>query len=194
MVLEGILNPIFSPLLKIDPIWSITIISVGLTFISTLIYKLVTDQSKMKILKDDLKSAQKEMKEHKNDPTKMMDIQKRAMEKNFEYMKHSFKPMLITMIPILLIFGWLNLHLAYEPIRPGQQFMVNANFVPEYIGNATLSSEKLEFISNQTTVVENGIASWKLKGEAGSYLLEVKYDDKPFIKELLISDKREYEG
>ena len=73
------------------------------------------------------------MKQHKDNPQKLLEIQKNAMEKNLEYMKHSFKPMIFTMIPILLIFGWLNAHLAYEPIRPEELFGVTATFDESFI-------------------------------------------------------------
>jgi len=192
MVFENLLNPIFSPLLRLDPLWGIILISVVLTFFITLVYKLVTDQTKMKALKQELKSIQKDMKSHKDNPEKMMEIQKGAMQKNLEYMKHSFKPMIFTMIPILIVFGWLNAHLAFEPILPEEEFSVTAQFKKDFSEDVTLINENLEFISDATITVENNVASWKLKGDAGDYFLELKYGDKSFVKELLISPDREY--
>jgi len=192
MVFENLLNPVFSPLLRLDPLWSILIISVFLTFLITLIYKLVTDQHKMKTLKQEIKDVQKQMKEHKNDPEKMLQIQKGAMEKNLEYMKHSFKPMIFTMIPILIIFGWLNAHLAFEPIKPGETFTVSALFEKEFSGEVTLTHEDLEFLSERTVTVEERTAQWGLKGEAGEYLLELSFPGKQFVKELTITEEQEY--
>jgi uncharacterized membrane protein (DUF106 family) len=68
----------------------------------------MTDKEKMKALKDKQKALRAEMKEHKNDPDRMMEINKQMLEDMPEQMKMSFKPMLVTMIPILLVFAWMR--------------------------------------------------------------------------------------
>ena len=45
----------------------------------------------------------------------MMELNKITMEKNMKYMMHSFKPTLYTLIPILIIFGWIRK--AYEGVQ-----------------------------------------------------------------------------
>jgi len=92
--------------------WNIITISFILTFIITLLYKLLTDQVLLKELKNQVKKYQKEMRNHKYDAQKLMELQKKAMALNLKYMKHSMKPMLFTFIPIILIFGWLKNHPA----------------------------------------------------------------------------------
>ena len=102
----------------------ITLIALVVTIIVTYAYKWLTDQKRMKKLRDDLNDYQKEMREVK-DPKKLMNIQKKSLESNLEYMKHSFKPTLYTMLPVLLIFIWLNSFIAYQPIHPGDTFKVD---------------------------------------------------------------------
>ncbi len=98
--------------MKLGPALAVIIISLLLTLLTNFIYKLVTDQDMMRALKTELKTLQNEMKELKDQPEKFMAHQKRAMEKNLEYMKRSMKPTLFTFIPLLLIFGWLRLRFA----------------------------------------------------------------------------------
>ena len=50
-----------------------------------------------------LKAAQKS-----KNMKKMQKIQKEMMESMMENLQHSFKPMLITIIPFILVFGWLS--------------------------------------------------------------------------------------
>ena len=126
---EGLLNPVFGPLLNLSPFWVVTIISALVSLIITVIYKFSTNQNLMKQLKDEMKELQKEMKELKNDPKKMMEVQTKAMQTNSKYMMQSMKSTLITFIPIILIFGWMNANIAYEPILPGQEFTINALFI-----------------------------------------------------------------
>ena len=118
----GFMDPFFDvtlgPLLVLPPIVSIFIVSFAVSLFIVLIYKWMTDQNEMKRLKDKLKDFQKEMRELKNQPDKMMAVQKEAMGVNMDYMKKTMRPTLITFIPIILIFGWLSAHFAYEPLLP----------------------------------------------------------------------------
>ena len=108
MVLENFFDWLFKPIMGMGSGTAVIIISLILTLIINIFYKLFTDQELMKSLKAELKELQKEMKTLKDDPEKFMKVQKKAMEKNLSYMKHSMKPTLITFIPLILIFGWLK--------------------------------------------------------------------------------------
>ena len=165
----------------------------------------MTDQKLMKTLKQEMKDFQKEMKNLKDNPSEFMKVQKRAMETNMKYMMHSMIPTLITLIPIILIFGWLNAHFAYEPIIPGEEFSTRAIFEAGTTGSVELKDiEGLNIVSDVEQEIkcynEKGWilskeickAEWKLEGDAGNYLLEYEYDKQIFKKELLISEEKEY--
>lgn len=102
-----------------DP-YGLMIVSFALTLLMTLAYKFFTDQNLMKTLKDDMKDMQKGLKDTTQTVEKKMSMQKDIMSKNMEYMKHSMKPMLITFLPIIIIFGWLRGY--YEAIGNPQIF------------------------------------------------------------------------
>ena len=190
---ETVLNPIFSPLLKLPPLASIAIISLLISLIITIVYKYVTDQTLMKDLKQRQKEMQKKMKELKKEPEKMMKVQKEAMELNMRYMKQSFKPTLITFIPIIIIFGWLNANMAFYPIMPSQEFSATAMFNEGYTGNVTISvPEGIEIVGEKTAQIEEGAAEFRLKGEEGNYLLVFDYEGRHFDKELTITKGQRY--
>ncbi len=105
---DSFFNLIFGPIMNLPAPLNLFIISSILTGLITLAYKYLTDQTKMKELKDEMKDMQKKMKEMKDHPDKVMSMQKDAMKKNMEYMKHSMKPTLFTFVPIIIIFGWLR--------------------------------------------------------------------------------------
>jgi uncharacterized membrane protein (DUF106 family) len=88
--------------------WNLLILSTVISVALTLAYKYFTNQKMMKELKDDMKSMQAEMKSHKDNPDKMMELQKKVLEKNMKYMLESLKPTIITFIPILFILNWLR--------------------------------------------------------------------------------------
>ena len=99
-----------------NPITSILVISFLVTVFITIVRYFMTDRERMKEIKDRQKELRKEMKEVRDNPEKMMELNKKMMEDLPEQMRHSFKPMIITLIPILLIFGWLRATYALTSI------------------------------------------------------------------------------
>jgi uncharacterized membrane protein (DUF106 family) len=194
--LDVIFDPIFGPLLRIHPFLAILIISLGITLIITIVYKYTTNQKEMHKLKKEMKDYQKQLRTvAKTDPKKAMTIQKKAMENNFTYMKHSLKATLITFIPLILIFGWLNAHMAYKEIQPQQEFTVTATFDKYLISNASISVNPGLTITTPTEVpITTGIAEWKMKGDAGQYTLVIKEGNRQYNKNILISTERKYEN
>jgi uncharacterized membrane protein (DUF106 family) len=195
-MLDFILDPIFSPLLKLSPLFAILIVSFGFTLLLTLVYKWMTDQHMMKSLKDEMKGHREEMKKHKDNPQKVMELNKKSMEANMKYMMHSMKPTLITFIPIIIIFGWLNAHMTYMPIMPGQEFSTTITFYEGVSGKVELDvPEGIKLLSDAEQEISNSQISWKLNGEEGVYEspgLKYIVNEKEYSKDLLITSKQEY--
>jgi uncharacterized membrane protein (DUF106 family) len=193
--LDAIFNPVFGPLLKLHPFLTIFIVSFLITFLVTIVYKFTTDQKLLKKLKEDLKLYQKGMRAEK-DTKKMMEIQKKAMDANMKYMMASFKSTLYTFIPIIIIFAWLNSHIAYYPLYPNQNFNVTAEFAEGAAGIVSLNATPdLTFISAQTYNITSDKLKyqWTLKGEKGEYMLNLKYNEEAYNKKILITEERTYE-
>jgi len=190
---ESVLNPVFDPLLGLPMVWVVVIMAFIITFLITIIYKFTTNQNLMKDLKAEMKEFQKEMKELKSEPQKMMEVQKKSMQTNMKYMSHSMRSMLFTFIPIILIFGWMNAHLAYEPILPGQEFTTSILFYNGVNGDIELIVPEGVSISGEANkTISDGMVKWILKGEEGEYLLEYKLGDKSYTNELLITNEQAY--
>jgi len=114
------------------------------------------------------------MKEMKDRPEEMIKMQKEAMSSNMEYMKHSLKAMLITFLPVILIFGWMNAHLAYEPIFPGETYSITASFKEGLTGEAELiADEDTQILSSAKQPLANQV-TWSLKSKEGEHILTVK--------------------
>lgn len=192
-MLEKILDPIFNPLLGLGYFWFILIVAFILTLMITLIYKFTTDQILMKKLKAEMKTLQKEMKTLAHNPKKAMVHQKKLMQKNMNYMKHSLKPTLYTFIPIIIIFGWLNSHLAYLPIEPGNEFLMSIEFKEGTFGDVSLDViPELNILSERTQIIQDNYASWTLSGEQGAYQMTISFGNRQFEKDLMISSENNY--
>ena len=176
----SILDPILGPVMSIPAPWNLLLISFIITGGITLLYKFATDQKLMKDLKQEMKDLQKEMKSLKDNPEKMMSVQKEAMKVNMEYMKHSLKPTLFTMLPILLIFGWMSGALAYDPITVGESYTIMADFAEGVSGQAQLVLDlESEFSSSEAVqMISEGSATWRVKSSvAGEHILAVETGD-----------------
>ncbi len=193
--LDPILNPILNPLLNFSPFWGIIIITFLVSLFISFIYKLMTDQTKMKEMKQKQKDFQKQMKELKDNPEQMMALQKEAMGSNMEYMKASLKPTLVTFIPIILLFGWMTANLAYEPIFPGETFSLTATFADGISGDAELIIDDTSSFSPGTEAIQTIAAqqaSWSIKSDAGTHDITVKVGDIEETRQVLITTDLDY--
>ncbi len=190
---DSFFNALFGPLLKLGPFWTLVILSLVVSIIIIIITKFFTNQTEMKALKEELKKHQKEMKGLKKEPQKLMEVQKKAMKINMQYFKKSLKPTLFTFIPIILIFGWMNAHLAYEPLMPGENFDVFVNLHKGVRGNVSLEAQGLEIIGASTVDIQDYIAKFSLKSEkSGDYTLEFDSNEDSIQKNVLITNSRNY--
>jgi uncharacterized membrane protein (DUF106 family) len=197
--LDTIFNPWLGLALQLPSFWAILIISAFITLLVTVVYKYTTNQREMKQIKGDLKKYQKEMRETK-DTKKLMVIQKKALDLNMTYMKSSFKSTLYTFIPIIIIFAWLNMHIAYYPLTPNTEFTVTAQFGDGAKGNISMTSvPDLTILNGATQEIINDTAVWRLKGDAGEYNLQFQYNMEEISQdkskkpiELLITNENTY--
>lgn len=193
MALSSFLDPIFDPLLSLNPLLAVAILTFIISLIIVVIYKYTTNQKLMKELKDELKKHQDDMKKHKDNPDKMMEIQKSAMESNMKYMTHSFRATLFTFLPIIILFGWMGAHYAWQPIMPNQQFNILLGFDNTAVGNVTIDVPAGMSLIGPATVPTNTTVTYTLTGAANDYSqnnsIRFEYNNKIFYKDVLITDK-----
>ncbi|MBT4858632.1 DUF106 domain-containing protein [archaeon] len=190
----GFLDVLLGWVLYLHPALGIMVISLIVSLIITLAIRVFTDQSLMKDLRAELKELQAEMKELKNNPKKMSKINDRFMETNMKYMSQSMRPTLFTFIPIILVFGWLQAHIAYYPILPEEPFRLSAEFIDEARGKVSL------ILPEGLTLLEGDLdkeilhkeVEWVLSGGTGEYEVELLYQDKAYKKDILITNQSTY--
>jgi len=191
------IDPLLNPLLSLGTLWAVILVSLLIAVLITVIYKFTTNQSLMKQLKDEMKEFQKEMKELKAHPEKMMAVQKKAMQTNMKYMSHSMRSTLFTFIPIILIFGWMNAHLAFEPLLPDEEFKIALTFDKDIKGDVEMVVPSgVTVIGNNIKNIIDGRTSWILKGEEGDYIdenaLRFDYAGKTAYKDIIITKDPRY--
>ncbi|MDO8517216.1 MAG: EMC3/TMCO1 family protein [Nanoarchaeota archaeon] len=93
------------------PIYAIIIISFIATFVSTLITKWLVNQENLKNIKKRQKEIQTELKNCKDD-CKLKELNAEMMQLTASMFKDSFKPLIITMVPFLILFYWMSSEFA----------------------------------------------------------------------------------
>ena len=191
--LDPVMDAILGPLLNLPPLWVILIISLAISLLIVVIYKFATNQKLMKDLKDELKAFQKQMKELKEHPEEVMKIQKKAMQTNMKYMMHSLRPTLITFIPIILIFSWLQASLAYDPLLSQKDFTATLDLAKGVTGDIVVDVPRgLQVVGDEEREISDGTVVYTFNGKEGEYLLTFSLNDRSYDKEIIIADERKY--
>ena len=121
------LDAIFMPIIKVlHPALAILIIAIIVSLIINITTKLLVDQERVAELKREIKEYQAKLKKASRDPEmlkKLQEEQQKYMQINAELMRMSFKPMIYTWLPIILIFIYLR-HVygfggIYQELIPG---------------------------------------------------------------------------
>jgi uncharacterized membrane protein (DUF106 family) len=113
---------IIEEFIRNNPVLGIFLLSSVISLLITLVYKYTIDQEQMKELKKRQKDTQAKIKEHKNNPQKAMELNKELMSQTGEMMKHQFKPMLFTFLPIIILFRWMRAIFVSTPFESSWVF------------------------------------------------------------------------
>ena len=197
MAYYDFLSIIFAPLLKLHPVLAIFIVSLLFSFLTLIITKYTTDQNSMKRIKEQTNELRKSIKEFKKEPSKSAEMQKKIIEMNklsLEQLRHSFKPMLITSIPIIfLLIPWMSSIFAYESIKPNEEFSVTVFLAKNSNGQIGLiASEGITVVDDKIKKIENSKSTWTLKGEEGEHIMEFVYGNEKQQKSILITTSNKY--
>jgi uncharacterized membrane protein (DUF106 family) len=131
--LNQILDPLLNPLLTLvsgpNPMFGaiigVFIIATIVAFVITLANKLLVDQDRLQFLQKEMKDYQQEMMkaQKSGDAEAMAKVQKKQsefMNIQKEMMFNSFKPMIVTFLPIIIVFYWM----AQNPLlSPSHMFV-----------------------------------------------------------------------
>ncbi|MBS3071783.1 DUF106 domain-containing protein [Candidatus Pacearchaeota archaeon] len=101
---------VFLELLQTYPRISIIIFAILISFFISLVNFFILDKDKMREIKARQKQLQNDIKQHQKagNHDKVMELNKELLSFLPETFKHSFKPMIITFLPIIILFGFIR--------------------------------------------------------------------------------------
>ena len=115
---HSILNPTAGALLNWNVTFGMLILVFLISVFTMLVQKYATDQETLKELKKEQKILNEQMKEFKNHPEKLMELQKKQLEFIPKTFKLTSRAMVFTAVPFILLFRWFNDYFsALEDLR-----------------------------------------------------------------------------
>ncbi len=112
-----VLDPTAGALLDYNVNLGMVIIAGLISLGITLVQKYTTDQETLKDIRKEQKILQKEMKKYKENPEKILELQKKQFEFIPKTMDITMRPLMYTAIPIILFFRWFNDYFSLTEVK-----------------------------------------------------------------------------
>ncbi len=105
---DVVLIPTAGSLLQWNLTFGMLIIVFMISLIISIAQKYLTDQETLKEIKKEQKALREEMNLVKDDPAKIMELNKKQMQKIPLVFEASMRPLIYTAIPFIIFFRWFN--------------------------------------------------------------------------------------
>lgn len=101
-------DPTVGKLLNWNVTYGMLIIVILLSLVTTIVQKYGTDQETLREIKKEQKILQEEMKKYKDNPQKLMELNKKQFEFLPKTWEITMRPVMYTIIPFILFFRWFG--------------------------------------------------------------------------------------
>ncbi|MBD3349589.1 MAG: hypothetical protein GF400_10405 [Candidatus Eisenbacteria bacterium] len=174
------------PFARLHPWVGLIVVSVATGVVMLLIFGKTSNQQKIAETKDKLKAYIMEMWIFRNDTRIMFGSIGRVILSNLQYLRHSLRPIVFIIVPVIIIMVQLGIRYENEPFMPGDETVVTVKLregaVPtrttiELVGAPGAGPE-----SPPLRVDSEGEVRWKLVARLpGSYELSFVLGDEDVI-------------
>jgi hypothetical protein len=173
------LDWLFGPFKSIDPIWALLAASFVTTFIFLEVFRRTTNSTKLQEAKNNMQARLLEVRLFKDSPSIVLAALVGMLGCNLRYLKHSVKPTLLLLPPLVVLMIHLDAWFGHVPLRPGQAALVRVKI----LGSAQqafnhISLEAAAGLSIETPslrVPQENEISWVVRaGQTGQYLLNLR--------------------
>lgn len=115
--IHHIFDPSFGVLLDFNVTIGMLFTTAVITLVLTLFQKYGTDQEALREIKKEQKILQAQIKEFKDNPAKVMELNKKNLEFMPRTMELTMAPLLFTALPIILFFRWFNDYFMVHSVK-----------------------------------------------------------------------------
>ena len=208
--IEGVLNPIASPVLgflnpictsvgdvtylvlSALPVWfGLAAISVFCGTVTLFLFRHTSNQPAIRKVKNDIKANLLALKLYNQDMGVTLATQARLFMCVLRLQFHMLRPLLVMLPPMLLLLGQMGTRYQQRPLRSGEQALLIMKYDSEAI-----SSERVSLETNPGLHVEagpvpgGGSIVWRIRaGQVGRHNLRFDVGGTKLGKELVVSDR-----
>lgn len=177
------------PLSGLPPFWSLAVISFLTGSVMLWIFGKVSNQPAIKRVKNQIRANLLAVRLFDEHLSVFLKIEMRLLGRVLVYMKHSFAPMAVMLIPIFLLLVQLNLFYAARPLRVGESFLLKV-LLPNRAAMEHVALEADTGVRVETPAVRipsDLEIAWRLRAEKpGRHRMIVSVGDRKEDKEILV--------
>lgn len=191
-LITGFFNLLFWPLAALPPVWALTLVSVFTGALMVWIFGRVSRQEQIRQVKDRIRGNLFGVRLYQHEIGVVARLQGQILRDTLRYMRLSFAPMLVLLIPMSLIIVQLNLHFASRPLHPGERAIVRVSVADSGVLKRPISLEGDEAFVVETPpvrAVSEAEAAWRIRAvKPGRHSLRVRIGDREVEKTLEIGN------
>jgi len=167
--ITGAFDAIMMPFSKLHPWVGLGVVSVVTGVVMLLIFGKTSNQKKIAETKDKLKAYVMEMWIFRNDTLVMFSAIGRVLRSNLQYLRHSLRPLVFLMLPVLIIMVQLGIRYADAPLMPGDRAVVSVKLkegtVPSTAGLVLAAPKGVRVMSPALRIDSKGEVDWEIMAE-----------------------------
>ena len=126
LILNNLFDAILFPLQSLHPLWSLIILSIPIGTVFLLIFRITSDQKKIREKKERIQGYMMEMRLFKDDPRVLLSAFGNIIRNNLSYMKYASKPLLFMFVPVIIVLIQLEAWYGYMP-EEGESVILSVN-------------------------------------------------------------------
>jgi uncharacterized membrane protein (DUF106 family) len=118
-IVSSVMDLVLAPFGSLDPVWGLTAVSLlsGLLFL--MVFKWTSDQDAIFRCKQEVKAHLLELRLFASDMVLTLRAQRDLLMANLRYLRHTFKPMLFLLVPVILLLVQLDARYGRRPLEVG---------------------------------------------------------------------------
>jgi hypothetical protein len=188
------LDWLFGPFKRIDPFWALLAVSLVTTFIFLEVFRCTTNSTKLQEAKNNMQARLLEVRLFKDSPSIVLAALAGMLTCNLRYLKHSLKPTLLMLPPLVVLMIHLDAWFGHAPLRPGQAALVTVKILEssrQAFNDISLEAAAgLAIETPSLRVPQEKEISWVVRArQTGQYSLNVKGAGSAAQKTIVVAER-----
>jgi len=194
IILGKLFDLVFLPFRSLNPWAGMAFISLLTGLLMLFIYRLTSNQTGIRQVKDRIKAHLLELRLYKDNMGVTMKAQGQILRANLRYLGLNFKPLLVMIVPLVLILAQLNLWFGAEPLVVGRPAILKVELAPETsFPDMEFALETPPQITVETPplrIEELKEVDWRIKADSpGIFDLTIRAGEQSVLKTVVVAGR-----